>query len=253
MKIEILGGEEPRYSVVYCIHGNEPSGKKAVEKLKNQDIEILKPLKLIFANEKAYQREKRYIDKDLNRVFPGNKDADNHEEQLAHKIMQEINNTENLLLHSTQSQPTPFAIVGEKGLKNNLYQTIGTEWSVIDDNKDGTLENNSNSVLVEAGPQRSEKADKEAYKALKNFLASQGIIKQEHYTPFSRKTKLYKYKETVENKGYKFTAENFEKVEKGEAYAVKDGEELKADEEFYPFLMSTKGYEFLGFKAEKVD
>lgn len=253
MKVEILGKGEPEYSVVYCIHGDEPSGKKAVEKLKNRDIEILKPLKLIFANEKAYQQGKRYVDKDLNRVFPGEQNADSHEEQLAYKIMQEINDTENLLLHSTQSQPTPFGIVGEKGRENELYQTTGTGWAVIDTNKSGTLENSSNSVLVEAGPQRTDKADKEAYKVLKNFLASQGIIKKEYFKPFSRETRLYRYKETVKHEGYKFTAKNFEKVEKGEVYAVKNGEELKADEEFYPFLMSTSGYDFLGFKAEKVD
>jgi hypothetical protein len=46
--------------------------------------------------------------------------------------------------------------------------------------------------------------------------------------------------------------ENFEKVRKGETFAVSKEDELKAGEEFYPVLMSTTGYDnMVGFKARK--
>jgi hypothetical protein len=53
---------------------------------------------------------------------------------------------------------------------------------------------------------------------------------------------------------WRFKAENFELVEKGEVYAVKEGEKLEAEEDFYPVLMSTNGYNGqLGYKAEKIE
>jgi hypothetical protein len=59
--------------------------------------------------------------------------------------------------------------------------------------------------------------------------------------------------ETVEGRGYEFFGSNFQKIEDGQKYAERDGEDVIAEQDFYPVLMSTDGYkDMLGFKAEKI-
>ena len=52
---------------------------------------------------------------------------------------------------------------------------------------------------------------------------------------------------------YDLYFENFERVPSGVVYAHADGQDLVADEPFYPILMSEYGYpEIFGYKGEKL-
>ena len=66
MKVEKLGEGEPEYAVVGLIHGDEPCGKEAIERFKDSNYEVEKSVKLILVNEKAAEKNVRYIDCDLN-------------------------------------------------------------------------------------------------------------------------------------------------------------------------------------------
>jgi len=252
MRVEKLGEGEPEYAVIGSIHGDEPCGKKAIERFLSEDWEVEKPVKFIIANEKALEKNKRYLETDLNRSFPGDPESELHEERLAAEIMEEVDGLRVLDLHSTRSYPKPFATLSSlnEGIKS-LCKSAGVENAVYFPESNGTLNGQTESVIVEAGYQQSDQAAENSYSVLVNFLAAEGVIDAEYELS---EPEFYRYYGTVEGSGYKFLAENFQKVEKGEVFAENGEEELKAEEDFYPVLMSTDGYEdIVGYKAEEME
>lgn len=251
MKTEILGEGEPEFGVIYHIHGDEPCGLKAVERFKESDYQVRKPVKLVFANERAAEQNTRYTEADLNRSFPGDPESDLYEERLAAEIIEEVKDLACLNIHSTHSQPTPFGIVKDtKDETLDLAKSVGVENFALFEENSGSLDGLIDSVLIEVGPQQSDQAVDQAYTVLLNFLAYHNIIDKE-FEP--TEPHIYRVIETVEGSDYKFFGANFQKVAEGERYAQKDSKPVTAENDFYPVLMSTNGYEeMLGFKAEKI-
>lgn len=249
MESEVLGEGEPEHAVIFHVHGDEPAGGKAVERLKESDIELLKPLKLVEANPQAAEEGVRYIDTDLNRVFPGDPDSDLLEERLASRIIDELEGFKVLNIHSTRSSPTPFCNLKEADREKAKW--VGIEKFAVFEDGNGSAENYLDSVLLEVGPQGSDKAAEQAFEVLMNFLSYHGIVDGE--VP-EKEVEFYRIFEKVEGGDYVFTGENFSIVERGEKYAERSGEDVLAEESFYPVLMSTNGYDdMLGFKAEKME
>ncbi len=252
MKKFLKGEGEPELVVVGSIHGDEPAGKNAIQKILDEDTEFRKPVKFLVANEEALEKGERFLDRDLNDSFPGDPDSSQHEEQLAAEITDEIEGKTVLDLHTTRSTDEPFATMKDTDERTvEMLENTGVKRGICFPSNSGVLiEQASNGLIVETGIQGTEKAEKDAYRILKNFLAAEGAIKEEYETS---EPELYRYLETVEG-NWKFEAENFQKVEEGEAYASRNGDELVASESFYPVLMSTDGYEGkLGYKAEKIE
>jgi len=109
LKVETLGDGEPEYAVIGGIHGDEPCGKNAVERFLDSDFEVQKPVKMIIANEKAFDEDTRFTDCDLNRSFPGDLESNLYEERLATRILEEVEDLKILDLHSTRSHKEIFA------------------------------------------------------------------------------------------------------------------------------------------------
>ncbi|MFB6213070.1 MAG: succinylglutamate desuccinylase/aspartoacylase family protein [Candidatus Nanohaloarchaea archaeon] len=252
MKVEKIGEGEPEYTVVGSLHGDEPCGKKAIEKFLSGDWELKKPVQFIIANEEAHEQEVRYLDTDLNRSFPGDPVSDSHEERLAARLLELVKGTKLIDFHSTRSQDEPFAttsIMTEEVLE--LARSSGVRDVAYFGAESGVLNERVPAVTVEAGRQGTEQAAENAYGILVNFLAAEGVIDADYERS---DIELYIYYDTVEGGDLEFVAENFTLVEEGEVYARKDGEEIRADEYFFPILMSTHGYEdILGYKAQKID
>lgn len=251
MKKILKGDGDPDIVVVGSIHGDEPAGKNAIEKVHEEDIEFRKPVKFIVANEEALEKDERFLDRDLNDSFPGDPDSTQHEEQLAAEITDEIEGKTVLDLHTTRSTDEPFATMKDTDERTvEMLENTGVKRGICFPSSSGVLiEQASNGLIVETGIQGTEDAEQDAYRVLKNFLAAEAAIKEEYETS---EPELYRYLETVQG-NWKFKAENFQKVEEGEAYASRNGDELVASESFYPVLMSTDGYEGkLGYKAEKI-
>jgi succinylglutamate desuccinylase len=253
MRVEKLGEGEPEYAVVGAVHGDEPCGKAAIERFIESGIEVKKPVKLVVANEKALERGERYAEADLNRSFPGDSSSSVHEERLAAKITQELEGLNTLDLHSTRSYPEVFAAnSGISEHKTEMIKDSGAEIaSFHTDTKIGCINEYLRCVSIECGHQGSHEAKRKAYNVMKNFFAANQVIDAD----FTRSdpTMFHVY-ETVEKPDYEFVAENFKLVESGEVYAVKGEKELRAEEPFYPVLMSTNGYsDILGHKAKKME
>jgi predicted deacylase len=253
MRVEKLGEGEPEVAVVGSIHGDEPCGKKAIERFLESDFEISRPIKLIIANEKALGKDVRYVDCDLNRSFPGDISSEEYEERIAAQILEHVKGLKTLSLHSTKSYADPFAAMSVlDNEKIEMVRETGVRIISHHANEEiDCLSEYSNTVSIECGFQGSESAAENAFRVMKNFLAANEVIDTEYRTASPEIFRIY---ETVEEPGFEFTAVNFQKVEEGEIYARYMDRELRAEEGFYPVLMSTDGYEeLLGHKARKIE
>ena len=251
MEVETRGTGQIEFTVIGSIHGDEPAGKKAIEKILAKDFDYKKAVKFIIANEEALEQDERFLDTDLNRSFPGDIESNQREERLASKLLNEIGDTKVLDIHTTQSFDRPFA--NTKSFEDPEMQMIkasGAEYAVRFDEGSGALTDFVQGIVVEAGNQHSDQAVENAVNVIENFLAYFGIIDKEFE---ASDPQLFIHEEEVEG-DWEFLKENFQKVEKGEVYARREGEELRAEEDFYPVLMSTSGYEgMLGHKASKFE
>lgn len=257
MRVEQLGDGEPELAVVGGIHGDEPCGVRAVERLIEDDPDVERPVKCIVVNEKALERGVRYVDADLNRAFTPNTPADAHERQLARELTDEIQGMTVFSIHSTQSHADPFAVSDGRAAP---VQRIVPRLSVValvdtQDFGEGRLfAADADIVEVEAGLQGSETAAENAYTLAREFLTVEGALPGdtvEHELPVFRMHDPIPKPSADE---YEVFAENFKYVEEGETIAAADGEPITADRDFYPVLLSPYGYENqFGYYGEKVE
>lgn len=255
MRVEQLGEGEPDLAVVGSIHGDEPCGAHAVETLLEEQPAVEKPVKFIIANERALDRNVRYTETDMNRVFPGDPDAEAYETRLAYELLQEIAGCRTLSMHSTQSYSRPFAIIDETG---PLAETICPHLSIdVLVETGGFVENTLvgyvDVVEIECGLQGSEEAADNAVELVREFLAAAGALS----TPANveaTSVPVYKLQRLIPKEpgsSYAVHVENFERVDAGAPYASIDDKQMFAEESFYPVLMSSHGYERqLGYAAE---
>lgn len=256
MKVENIGEGKPEVAVVGLVHGDEVCGIRAIRRFK-QDLQdsVLKlndSVKLVLANEEAFNQGKRCIEKDLNRSFPGDPESEIHEERLAYRLQEELQGMNVLDLHSSESPKTPFAIVsGLEGDSIELASKTCMENLVEISFVEGGLIDNLNGVVVECGFHNSIESAEIAYNCMINFLAAEGVLEGDYDLS---NPEIYQVYDKEEGEGYRFTAENFEPVEKGETFAEKGNEKKNASELFYPVLMSSEGYDdMIGFKGRKLE
>jgi len=246
MRVEQLGDGEPELAIVAAIHGDEPGGVEAIERLRSNGATVERPVKLIVANEKALEAGERYLETDLNRAFDEDVPEDAHERELARQLATEIRGCTVLSLHSTQSSATPFAI--SPGL-DDTTRAIVPQLSVAalvrtgHDVEGRLFATDATIIEVETGYQRSVEAAENAYRIALEFLTATGALPG--YT-VSTDLSVYDLSEPVEKPSaaeYEVFAENFTYVDAGETYAAADGEGLTAADGFYPILFSAYGYE----------
>ncbi|WP_254535027.1 succinylglutamate desuccinylase/aspartoacylase domain-containing protein [Halomarina litorea] len=246
MYVEQLGEGEPEVAVLAAVHGDEPCGVHAVETILSESPDVERPVKFVVANERALARGVRYTEEDLNRIFPGDPDADTHERRLAHELLQEIRDCITFSMHSTQSYDDPFAVVEET---DTLTETVCPYLSVdavveATGFTEGRLVEYADVVEVECGLQGTERAAENAVTLVREFLAAVGALPGGE--PEEREIPIFRLSHLVPKRpaeDYAVFAANFERVPAGEPYAAIDGEHLVAEESFYPILMSPYGYE----------
>lgn len=250
MHVETLGDGKPEYTIVACVHGDETCGWHAFNRLKAGEVRVKKPLKFVLANERAFKLGLRFCDADLNRVMPGNESSEKHEERLAARLHRELKGTKVLDFHSTESRGCPYAIItGKDRASRQLARSTGLDRVVDMSLYEGGVTQEVAGVAVECGYYDDEDAATVAHRLLLHFLAAEGVIDWEY--SLSEPT-LYEVIGDAPGQGYTFVAENFRQVGAGEVFARKNGKERRADEPFYPVLMSTHGYkDRIGFKARR--
>lgn len=251
MHVETLGHGKPAYIIVACVHGDETCGWHAFNRLKARDITLQAPVKFVLANERAFKLGYRFCDADLNRVMPGDETSDRHEVRLAARLRRELEGTKVLDFHSTESRGCPYAIVtGGDDASFHLAGSTGLDRVIDMSHLGGGVTEYVEGIAVECGYYDDEDAASAAYRILLHFLAAEGLIER----PYARSTpEVYEVFDDAPGRGFAFVAENFRRVEKGDVFAEKNGTARRAEESFYPVLMSTHGYDDrIGFKARHV-
>ena len=258
MRVEQLGDGDPETAIVGSIHGDEPCGRDGIEAVLADPPELTEPVKFIVVNEEALAIGRRYVDVDLNRIFPGDHESDVREERLAAELADEVAGCTVLSLHSTQSYNGMFSLVDElrefaRAVIPHLsvdavVQTTGANegrlFSVVPD-----------AIEIECGYQGSPQAAENAEQVIREFLAAIGASTDE---PREANEDIPVFqlggpipKGTADE--YEVFVRNFERVDAGERFAAADGEPVVADESFHPVLLSAEGYEdVFGYRGSRV-
>lgn len=263
MRIHQLGQGQPELAVVAGIHGDEPCGVEAVERLVADDPAVDRPVKLIVANEEALEQGVRFLEEDLNRAFPGDPDGDTHESRLAHELAREVQGCTVLALHSTQSYAEPIAVIDTVDeIARSLAPLLPVDVLIeTDDHTDGRLIEHAHTIEMECGLQGSDEAAENAYWLVRAFLTASNAMSapvgDDHEgLPERDEVRVFRLDGPIPKppgKEYDVVVPNFEKVDAGERFALADGEALTADEPFYPVLLSAEGYDdIFGYAAEEV-
>ncbi|MFC6872834.1 M14 family metallopeptidase [Halobellus marinus] len=268
MRIYELGEETPEVAVVGSIHGDEPCGERAIERLLADEPTVERPVKLIVANEEALDAGVRYLDEDLNRAFPGDPNAETHEGRLAHDLLREVRGTTVLSLHSTQSYAEPFALIDEvDAVSRSVCPHLPIE-HLVETGKfsRGRLIEHAHTIEVECGLQWSEEAATNAYWIARAFLAATGVlaapIEGDAEPPLSLHRRdadevtVFRLLDQIPKapaERYEVFVNNFQRVRRGDPVAAADSDTYSADSEFYPVLLSANGYEdVFGYAADRV-
>ncbi|MFB6072973.1 MAG: succinylglutamate desuccinylase/aspartoacylase family protein [Halobacterium sp.] len=251
----VIGGDDPDVAVVGGVHGDEPSGPRAIQYVLDREPDLERAVKFVLANPAAAVAHRRYLDADLNRSFPGDPDADAREERLAAELRDELADCLVLSIHSTHSAVEPLAFVSGDNPEAQAAASRLPVANVVnhDPAVDGAFASTEGVVSVEAGRQLTEDATTNAAKLVRAFLRLTGALPGE---PKSADPDFYTIRDAVEKpagEDAQLLADNFERVDAGDAYAETADEQFVADEAFYPVLMSETGYEdIFGYRGEFV-
>lgn len=248
------GPGEPEITVVGGVHGDEPSGVQAVRTLREADLDLQRGVAFVIANPAAVAAGERYLDSDLNRVFPGDPDGD-REERLAAEMCKVIGSTTALSIHDTHSTGKPFALVhrseiGEYDIAARLPVEHVVDHSGVNE---GTITSCGTVVELEVGPQGSADAAVSAEHQARSFLQRMDALPGDPPEASPEYFYMTDQIDKPEDSVYELYVDNFQRVAPGTVYATIDGDPLVADEPFYPILMSECGYaDIFGFKGQKL-
>lgn len=250
--------KEPSIAVVGCLHGNELVGQKIIAELKKLKI-IKGQLKTIIANPKAILANKRFIDQDLNRSFPGNQNSKSLEEKLAVNILKKISPSDYVIdIHSTTSDTKDVIIIKKtNAMIDKMISIINPSKVVLMPKNygDGSLINFCSGISIEYGKDKNKDTFTKSLNDIKRLMSNLGMI-EDNSPKIINKTKFYKVF-GVENKpkGFKLNKliHNFKLVSKGNILGQVGNKHIKATESFYPVLFGEKSYkDIVGFKAKKL-
>jgi succinylglutamate desuccinylase len=260
MRIERFGDGPPEVAIVGGVHGDEPCGVRAVERLIAEPPNFTRPVVLVIANEAAVDRGVRYVEADLNRSFPGDPSGDTLESRLAAELGAAVGDCATLSLHATRSYGRAFGIVDElDDFARDVAPRLSLSALVESGRFDGgrIFEAVPDTVEVECGFQGSDEAADNATTVAAQFLAALDAVDPETIAvdpPASGPLPVYRVRDRLAKKPadrYEVHVANFEEVAAGEVFASADDRMHRAGEAFYPVLLSADGYEDqFGYAAE---
>lgn len=195
------------------IHGNEQMPVKA---LSENNIQF------ILGNPSAYDKNTRFIEHDLNKVFGISNDA--YESRRALEILKEIDKCDLVVdFHTTSTTTEPFAIVVDEEMIS-FAETTSLKYVVVmkyNIKKGGALINYRKGISIETGKHN----DKNSYKTTLQVVKNIRIGKKYPIQIYEVYDKIIQPGEYI----------NFQKHKKG----------------FIPVLAGESSYDFYGLKARK--
>jgi succinylglutamate desuccinylase len=259
-EVIVLGNvmKKPHILINILTHGDELIGLKVKKELEKLNIKQ-GILDFQIANEKAYKEKKRFIDSDLNRVFPGKKNG-NYEEKLATKLLPKIKSVDLVIdIHSTTSDLKDALIVTKLNKKTKelinvinpkhlLFMNISKKTALISFAPIG--------ISFEYGKDKDKKVLNKIVRDIKKLLKFYKMIDGKNSNKLS-KTLTFKINKSFEKKPEQeldSKIRNYKLIKKGDVVARnKEGKVVIAKEDFYPILFGNKNYETMfGFIGKKL-
>lgn len=216
-------------AIVVCIHGTERYGLS---------FKIRRGLNVpvFIGNPKALKKNVRFIDKDLNRVFPGNENGC-YEERRAKKLLEKLKSFDVIIdLHSSSNTISIFGIITKPNTeKINLARAMGLKKLVIMPERfsggKALIDNVDCGISLEVGP----------HKRKKNFNEVFDLIINLSKNSFNKRMEIYEVFDVIEgDKNFGLLIENFRKVKKGQR--ILQREEFFSEFDFIPILVGEEAY-----------
>ncbi len=247
-----------------CSHGNEVLGLHVIEKIKNLKI-VNGSITCNIANAQAVLHNKRFIDSDLNRSFPGKQNG-NNEEQIAFYMMLYMSNFDYIIdVHSTVSGIQNCIIIEDDSkevqkmisvcehVKTILYMTATKGISIF------TATRHENKIIpaiaFEYGDNSLGTIEK-TYQDVVNIFSMLGVVKSiidKKSCNTSEQFECYEIYSKNETDTLNPTVKNYELIHHGDIVGyTQDGKQIISDSDFYPVLFGESHYKTIfGFKARK--
>lgn len=256
---KIKKSPSPKILLNVCTHGSERVGLKVAKAFKD-----LRPLRgtlvVNVANELAVAKKKRFIDEDLNRVFPGKKTG-NHEQELAYVMKPFVEAFDVVLdIHSTETDLRSALIVTSYFTRMKpLLRAISPKRVIhMRATKSNALISSARlGIGFEYGNDKSIKTYKETVRGILRLLGYFKMVQSSKFDPLRDSIDFFEASEVVlKPKGFTMVSgiKNFMLVKKGTAigYNPKTKEKIFAKEDFYPILFGKNSYKTMfGFSAQK--
>jgi len=213
-------------AVIVCLHGDEKYGLEVTKELPH--------ISFFIGNPRALKENKRFIDSDLNRSFPGNPNG-NYEEKRAYELVKELKDFDYVIdLHSSSNDCPVFGII-TKPNKDKLEFTkkLGLKRLVIMPEffsfGKALIDYIKCGISLEVGPhERKENVD-EVKKIIENKNKNEDI-------------EIFEVIEIVKKEQENIIIKNFEEIKKGQVIAEGKGKQV-AEFDFIPVLVNEKAYE----------
>lgn len=221
---------------VVCQHGNEITPLRVIEKYFKNRIDYL------VANKEALEKNKRFIDTDLNRSFLGNKNG-SKEEKIAYKLKKVLYEYDQIIdLHTTSVFSPIFIITTSLSLKHqelidklDIKRVVYMEKSIAKGNS--LIDNVSLGVSVEKGREGSKNSLNSFKKFISEFLENKNPkIKKEYFVVFDILRKINS-KEKLEE-----LIKSFKLVKRGMVISRTKNKKRIAIVNFYPIMPGEKSY-----------
>lgn len=194
-----------------AVHGNEPCGPVAMEKIiqqiQNKEL-TLSTGKVTFipiCNPEAYAKDVRQIDANLNRICMKSESPSTYEAKIANELcalLESLKADVLLDIHSFRTQGNPFCFVDFHTPANeNFAHALGCDYMItgwddaFEDDQDSygvvsfAHDIGLHSILVECGMNHSEESQQFAYQSIIKSLYYWGVIHQETIETDSKKSK----------------------------------------------------------------
>jgi hypothetical protein len=252
--------------IVGSTHGHERIGLEVIKELKSLNIDT-NYVDFEIGNIEASKKDVRFIESDLNRVFPG-KENGTYEERRAFDLSKKIFQTDVVIdIHSTNtsdlgSNSTVIVTKYDEATRDIiaainppkvLYMKYKSDNALISQAKVG--------IAFEYGEDNSKKVlDAIIFDICEIFCALSILPKNPYTNPRTIQTtevfEVYDIFPKTFTGTYTLDSavENFRLCKKDSTVCITSHEEIViAEEDFYPVLFGEKSYtEILGFKAKKL-
>ncbi len=221
-----------KIAIICCLHGNEKYGLDVVRELPYS-------LPFFIGNKKAMIEDKRFIDSDLNRCFPGKLNG-NYEEKLACELVEFLKDFDYVIdLHSSSNECPLFGVITKSNIeKINLAKSLGLKKLVIMPNYfakgNSLIDFVKCGISLEIGPHERKENVEEVTEKILNLVENK--LTQENIDIFEVVSVIKKQAEG------EILIKNFEKVNHKDILIRGDTNQF-AESDFIPILVNEKAYE----------